>query len=292
MKILIILTLLLWRIAPAALAEPPSGIRFDHSEWDQFLKKYVNEKGEVNYRTAKEDPSLLDAYLEKLRSFSLKEFFSWPREERLALLINAYNAGVVRTVLSHYPLKSIMQVPGGWEQSIVRIGHPLTAQSLKAQNKSGSSSERAGARLSQSLNQIENGELRMGFRDEKILFALCRGAKDSPRLRREAYEGSKVDGQLYLAAKEFANDEAKNHIVPGEKKVVLSRLFYWYARDFLLNWSNVPVESKWAPEELAVLSFFAHYLDDLKKVEYLEEGNYKVKYSIFNWDLNDGSPKA
>ncbi|MEI8345594.1 MAG: hypothetical protein WCG06_05940, partial [Candidatus Omnitrophota bacterium] len=40
---------------------------FDHSAWDAFLKKNVNEKGEVNYRSVAGDPKALDDYLASLR---------------------------------------------------------------------------------------------------------------------------------------------------------------------------------------------------------------------------------
>ncbi|HXV27862.1 MAG TPA: hypothetical protein VD913_02755, partial [bacterium] len=44
---------------------------------------------------------------------------------------------------------------------------------------------------------------------------------------------------------------------------------------------------KRSPQQMAVLSFIAHYLEDAKKIEYLEEGRYKIKYLPFDWDLNE-----
>ena len=263
-------------LASASLCAEETPSTFDYSDWEQFLKKYVNEKGEVNYRAAKEDPSLLDAYLGKIKSLTMKELSQWSREEYMALLINAFNAGVIRTVLDYYPVKNIMNIPGGWEQAKVQIGRPL-----KRSSPTGSAS------FTHSLNEIESTLLRKTYRDEKILFVLSRAAKGSPRLRREAYTGSKLEGQLYLATREFVNDEARNRIQPGEKKIVLSRIFKWYARDFLLNWGNFPEDIKWGPEEMAVLSFFAHYLEDPPKVEFLKNAKYKVKYDPFDWRLND-----
>ena len=242
-------------------------VPFDHSEWDRFLKKFVNEKGEVNYLAAHKESALLDAYLTKLKQIPAGEFKGWPREEKIAVLINAYNAGIIKLILTHYPVKTVMNIPGFWDQEAIELGTPRVY----------------------SLNQIENEELRKGFRDEKILFALSKGAKGSPRLRQEAYTSLHLEGQLYLATREFANDETKNQIEPGKKKLHLSKLFKWYADDFLLNWGNFPEGNKWDPEETAVLSFFAHYLEDSKKVEYLKEGEYKVGYSTFDWHLNEWS---
>ena len=99
--------------------------------------------------------------------------------------------------------------------------------------------------------------------------------------------GSRVDGQLYVASREFVNDATKNRIELGAKKVILSRLFKWYGKDFLLNWSHFPEKPRWNPEDMSVLSFLAHYLQDPAKVEFLQEGRYKVKYEVFDWALND-----
>lgn len=274
MKLRFLCFLFLFCLAPSLLRADVT-LPFDHSEWDQFLKKFVNEKGEVNYRAAQKDPALLNAYLEKLKSFSAKAFSNWPREERIALLINAYNASVIKSILDHYPIKSVMNIPGGWEQAVVQIG------SFSFQPASQEASH------TYSLNQIEHQMLRRGFRDEKILFALSQGAKSSSPLRPEAYTGPKLEGQLYLATRQFANDSTRNRVESGQKKIVLARLFQWYGADFLVNWGKYPGENKWDPNEMAVLSFFAHYLDDPKKVEFLREGKYKVKYEVFDWQLND-----
>jgi len=245
---------------------------FDHSPWDQFLKKFVNDKGKVNYAAAQKDPSLLDAYLQKIKEIPAGELEGWLREERMALWINAFNAGVVRLVLKHYPAKTVMEIPGFWEEQAIEVG---------TQSK-----EKGGKANLFSLGQIEDNILRQSFRDEKILFALSKGARGSPRLRPEAYNGPQLEGQLYLATREFVNREDQNQIDPVKKKVVLSRIFKWHAADFLFNWGDFPEPPKWRPEEMAVLSFFAHYLEDPKKVEFLKEGEYKVKYETFDWDLN------
>jgi len=256
---------------PASAHAEKALVPFDHSEWDQFLKRFVNEKGEVQYRSALKERQSLDAYLEKLKSIPGKALRGWPREERLALFINAYNAGVIKLVLDHYPIRNMLDIPGVWELPAVSIGTHI----------------RSGSPVLYSLNQIQAGLLRKGFRDEKILFALSSGAKASPPLQREAYEGAKVEGQLYVVTRRFANDETRNRIEPEREKVVLSRLFKWYGNDFLLNWGDFPEEPKWDPQEMAVLSFFAHYLEDTKKVEFLQDGKYKVKYEVFDWRLNE-----
>jgi len=256
-----------------------AAIPFEHSEWDRFLKKFVNDKGEVNYSAALQEPRLLNRYLTRLKRIPVKELFHWPREERMAVFINAYNAGIVRSILDSYPVKTVMNIPGLWEQRTIPVG-------------SSSGKKKKKKVFFYSLNQIEKEVLKMEFRDEKTLFALSKGAKSSPRLRQEAYTGPHLEGQLYLAAREFVNDARQVKIEPGKKKIHLSKLFKWHADDFLFNWGDFPEGNKWAPEETAVLSFVVHYLEDAKKVEYLKEGEYKVAYLDFDWRLNEWQEAA
>jgi len=204
---------------PALPGTQQAPIFFDHSEWDQFLKQYVNEKGEVNYEAAKKNPEHLLNYLKKIRSIPEDHLKVWPREEKMAIFINTYNAGVIHAVLDHYPLKTLMRVSGIWDEAIVEIATPPKRE--KAQGYS--------------LNQIRKNLLMEQFRDEKILFALSSGAKDSPPLSREAFVGAQLEGQLYLVTKKFVNDESQNVIDPVKKKVTVSKIFQWYALDFLFN---------------------------------------------------------
>ena len=238
---------------------------FDHSAWDKFLKKFVNEKGEVDYQAAKSDPVLLEEYLNQIGRIDFRDFRDrWPREEKLAVLLNAYHAGLVRAIAHAYPVSSVQSIVGVWENQDIRI-----------------------AEVGYSLNNILADRLIRAFRNEKIHAALFTGAKDSPRLHQEAFTGAKVEGQLFLAAKEFVNDPKANQIVPGEKKIRISSIFKWHAIDFLLNFGRNEPDQKFSEQEMAVISFLAHYLEDQNKVSYLEEKNYKIQYLPFDWSLND-----
>jgi len=253
-------------VPPAFALEKP----FDHSAWDQFLKTHVNDKGQLNFQAAKQDSHLLTEYLKQLEAIPFDQFErSWPREERLAVWLNAYHAGVVRVILDNYPVRSIHDIPGVWDLPVVRIG-----------------------RQSFSLNGIRSIQLIENFRDEKIHVALACGAASCPRFRKEAFTGPRVEGQLFLATREFVNDPEFNQINPGEKTIYLSHLFKWYEQDFTLDFGSPENDSKLSPQQMAVLSFVVHYLEDAKKIEYLEARRYKVKYLPFEWALNESAPAA
>lgn len=242
---------------------------FDHSAWDQFLKQFVNENGEVNYGAVQKDRTLLDAYIKKLQTFNINEFRAWPREEQMALFINAYHAGLIRLITDHYPMTSIQGIPGIWDTMAIQLGESLSAFSL---------------------NQLQHEELLENFGDEKIHTALSCGARSCPRLSRDAFDGPRLEGQLFLATQKFVNDTSLNKVDTSKGELWLSLIFRWYKQDFLLDFGSVEQLPAFKRDEAAVVSFFAYYLEDTRQVEFLEENNFKIKYLPFDWSLNDWKP--
>ncbi|MCM8775750.1 MAG: DUF547 domain-containing protein [Candidatus Omnitrophica bacterium] len=253
------------RTPQASALEQP----FDHSAWSQFLETFVNDLGEVDYEAVRKDRGPFDRYLKQLSQINNKEFeTSWPREERMAVLINAYHAGIIQAVVDSYPIRSIQDIPGIWNIEFIRIGTDFF-----------------------SLNRIRRNDLVNVFRDEKIHMALSCGAKGGPKLRREAYTGARVEGQLFLAARDFVNDPLRNRIIPGNKNLELSPIFKWYGMDFVLDFGSYQYDGEgrqnFSKIEMSVLSFLVHYLDDSEKISYLKQSKYKITYLPFDWSLND-----
>jgi len=240
---------------------------FDHSIWERFLQTYVSADGEVDYLRVQKEPDLLNRYIQSIQDIEKNDFPSWPREEKLALYLNLYHAAVISQIVRHYPVKTIQEIPGVWDLPAVKLGGNIF-----------------------SLNHLRDNELIGQFRDEKIDAALFFGAKGAPRIRQEAFTGPKVEGQLYLAAREFVNDETRNPIQPGKKHLQISRIFKWYAPNFKLDFGYRDDDDKFSLEENSILAFLAYYLDDRAKIEYLESKRYKIKYLPFDWNLNDWRP--
>ncbi|MFZ5801977.1 MAG: DUF547 domain-containing protein [Candidatus Omnitrophota bacterium] len=242
-----------------SLSEP-----FDHSLFDQFLKKYVDAEGFVDYAAAQKDRALLDEYLRKMESQDPIDFKTWPREERLAFWLNAYHAALIRTVLDHYPIKSLLDIPGVSDIVVFKMNE-----------------------LQRSFNQIRKVELIGGFHDEKIHLAISCGAVTCPPLQAEAFTGPRVEGQLFVLTKKFVNNTALNRIDIEKKQVLASEIFKWYAEDFIMDFGLPESTLKFPPGQIATLSFLAYYLDDTDLAEFLEAGDYKIKYLRFDWTLND-----
>ena len=246
----------------------------DHSAWDSFLKKYVNEKGEVNYQAVKADPAALNEYFKNILTVDGKVMSGWPREETLAFWLNVYHAALIKLVVENYPLTTVQKIPSFWDIAVVHLGPAALEKS------------------SFSLNDIRMKNLLGVYRDEKIHLVLSLAAKGGPRLPREAFTGPKVEGQLFLLTRQFVKDPFFVEVVPGRKRIRISRLFKWYGQDFRLDFGIPEPIGKFSPSETAVISFLAHYLEDEAKGEYLQDAKYKIEYPAFDWSLNDWKPEV
>ena len=109
----------------------------------------------------------------------------------MAFWVNAYNAFVLQTVVNHYPIRgtssaypvnSIRQIPGAFDQA---TGTPPA--------------ERV------TLDEIEKTIL-PEFKEPRLYLALGRGAVGSGRLKSEAYTGDASGEQLDEIQQEFVNE--------------------------------------------------------------------------------------
>ena len=147
-----------------AYAESGEG-SFDHGVLDRLLRQHVSAPGFVNYEELAADAHILDTYLESIAGV---DFAALARDEKLALLINTYNAATLQLVLDHLPLTSIKNIPtrDRWKARRWNIGGTVF-----------------------SLEEIENNELRSKFIDPRIHFAINCASLGCPKLRCAAFHG-------------------------------------------------------------------------------------------------------
>ena len=93
----------------------PETVASNHDLWDQLLGKHVSTSGQVDYQGFKTDEDKLDQYLEKLAESVPGE--DADRRLQMSYWINAYNAFTIKLILKHYPVASIMDIPGGKARS-------------------------------------------------------------------------------------------------------------------------------------------------------------------------------
>jgi len=228
----------------------------DHSLLDSVLKTYVDPEGWVDYPALAKNPGDLDKYIDQLARLSLDEL---GRDERLALLINAYNAFTLRLILDHHgDIESILDIPEKerWQDRRWKVG---------------------GGKWS--LDDIEHDQIRNNFRESRIHFALVCAAAGCPPLRPQAYTGEKLERQLEDQARIVHSKETWLRFDPREKTLDLTPIYEWYYSDF---------------EEIAgtVLAHSARYRDDLQRA--IEDGaTIQVRYldHPWHWELNSKAKK-
>jgi Protein of unknown function, DUF547 len=246
-----------WALALLALL-PPGGwaAEFDrtHAAFARVLSANV-ANATVDYAHLKESPADLDRYLEQIAAVPPAEFVTWERADRLALLLNLYNAETLRLIRNEYPVKSIRSIgtlPGAaWRRPVVRF---------------------AGQILS--LSHLENEIIRKEYEEPRIHFALVCAARGCPPLRSEPFVGARLTEQLSDQARQFLAMAEKNRFEPSTGVLWLSPIFKWYEKDF-----TGPAGSLKA----YVQPYFAA---DVGTVLGRATG-VKVRFTEYDWELND-----
>lgn len=240
-------------LMPAAAYAQSEEERTALAVFDQVLDTRVRD-GYVYYRALKAERKGLDRYVASLATADVPR----ERNDRIAYLINAYNAIVLQAVINHYPTQTLRAVPGTFDAPH-RVG---------------------GASLS--LNQIE-AQL-AGFGDPRIFFALGRGAADSGRLRSEIYTGDRLTKQLDEQLTECASRDRCIRVDPARSRVLANQIFQWHRKEFADAYASAPGTRP--PIERAVVAVASlHRLDAERNL--LAADRFRVEYLPFDWSLND-----
>ncbi len=229
-------------------AKQAAGESFDHSRLDRVLRASVKELGTVDYESLRTDPSDLDGYIQSLAA---ADFEALSRDEKLALLINAYNACTLRLILDHWPLQSIRDIPSAerWEDERWMIG---------------------GVELS--LHALENDFLRARFREPRIHFAINCASIGCPPLRGEAYRGATIESQLQEQAMVMHGDPRWFELEREAGQVYLSRIYLWYEGDFAqLSGDSLQFAARFSPELDRILA---------------KDHSLTIEWLPYDWALN------
>ncbi len=243
--------------AVAFRALPLQAQAFDHSAFDRLLAEHVRD-GLVDYGAFEASPRF-DQYLRKLATFDPR---SLPRDERLAFWINAYNAYTIELINRHGERKSIRNINksigfikgyGPWKEKLATVGDSAYG-----------------------LDQIEQKIIRPEFEEPRIHFALVCAAMGCPPLRSEAYTGARLERQLDDQARVFLLESPEqNRVDVAERTVHLSEVFKF--RDY---------EKDFGGTEEAIGRYVARFHPPGPERKLLESGDFKVRYSKYDWTLN------
>lgn len=225
----------------------------DFSDWDALLKKHVAPAtiagvrlNGVAYGKLKEDPQF-----KKLIGDLKNASPGSARPEQLSFWINVYNILAVKTVVDHYPVKSIKDIGNllnpVWRRPVAPV-----------------------AGKERTLHEVEHEILRkMG--DPRIHMAIVCASVSCPDLRPDAFTPERLDAQLDEQVKTFLENMGKGmKIDMSSQKIYLSSIFKWFEKDFAGSGGILQFVTRYAPSDQKILS------DDKVKLSYLD----------YNWDLN------
>ena len=191
---------------------------FDHTyrDWSALLVKHVRvaadgHSSRVDYQGMATDKVPLKAYLESVSAVSESEYRQWTKPQRLAFLINAYNAWTIDLVLSKYPdLKSIKDIgtifQSPWKKKFI----PLFGQE-------------------RSLDDIEHGMIRTpgAFDDPRIHVAVVCASIGCPMLRDEAFTAEKLGSPLAANPRRFLAHPSRNRFASPSGPLQASPISHW-----------------------------------------------------------------
>jgi hypothetical protein len=264
--LLVLLTCVLSAGAGAAQASLDEA----HSAFDALLRRHVawdtaGVGSSVSYRGLAADRAELGKVLDLYAGVTRADYEAMSRDQRLAFLINLYNAATLELVLGGYPdLKSIRDlgslIRSPWKQRIVRVFGEL-----------------------RTLDDIEHSMIRApgAFDEPRIHFVVNCASVGCPALRPEAITGARLQAQLEDSTRRFLRDASRNRYEPVKGRLEVSKIFDWYRADFERGWLGIGSRE----------AFFGRYADLLAippaDRARLAEQRMPIGFLDYDWRLND-----
>jgi hypothetical protein len=251
---------------------------FSHDDFDRVLHWFVNDQGQVDYTALKNDPRDLERYYLLVSTYSPDSHPDlFPTEQsKLAYWLNAYNAAVIKTVLTYYPISGIEDI----RPPVFLFFLPQKSGFFLFQRLT------FGGETT-SLYFLEHRVIRKRFADPRVHFALNCASGGCPRLPQQAFTAEHLDEQLDYEARKFLAEE-RNFVIDHERKtILLSSIFDWYESDFR-SW----LQHQCPGQKATLLDYVALYVSAEKTEELQRAASYRVRFIPYDWRLNDQRGRA
>jgi Protein of unknown function, DUF547 len=254
---------------PPRVAAAQTAFDHGHAAFDRLLAAHVAWRADghasaVDYAGFARERAGLQAVLASYSAVSGVEYDRFSRDQRLAFLINAYNAFTIELILTRYPdlksikdLGSLFQSP--WKKKFFRLlGEERT------------------------LDWIEHDMIRKpgAFDEPRIHFVVNCASIGCPALRPEAVTAARLDAQLQDSTRRFVGDPTRNRFDAGSGKLQVSKIFDWYGGDFAKGHRGIASLSQ----------FFASHADllatDPAARERIRQSAPPIEFLDYDWALN------
>jgi Protein of unknown function, DUF547 len=240
-----------------------------HASFDALLKKHVawNAAGNassVSYKGFAEDRAALKTVLDQYATVTKAEYDAMKRDEKMAFLVNVYNAYTIELILTKYPdIKSIKNIGGVF-------GKPWGIKFVKILGEE------------KTLDNVEHDMLRaQGVFDEpRVHFVVNCASIGCPALRPEAITAAKLENQLEDGTKRFLRDKSRNRYNMQTGRLEVSKIFDW----FKVDWTR---GSKGFTSREVFFAKYAELLsDDPATQSKIKEGKVDLAFQDYDWGLN------
>ncbi len=185
---------------------------FDHSRWNTLLQQHVQpQRGgvatAVDYDGIAENHEALQSYLDNLTAVTQGEFNAFSRNEKLAFLINAYNAFTIELILRENQPDSIRDIGNLFSSPWDKAFFSLLGES-------------------RTLDELEHEMIRGNpdLMDPRIHFAVNCASIGCPALRTTAYTGDQLDTQLEDSTRQFLSDKQRNRYNSEQDALEVSKI--------------------------------------------------------------------
>ena len=260
-----------------AASAAAQGFDHEHKAWTVLLKKHVvlvdgGKASQVRYAEFAKDRAALKAYLASLSTITQQEFDGWSKAQRMAFLINAYNAHTVEKILARHPdIQSI------WDFGKV-FGNPFKDRFFTLLGREFS------------LDAIEHETLRKpGAYDEpRVHYAVNCASIGCPMLREEAYIAARLEAQLEEQAQRFLSDGTRNRYNPASGRLEVSRIFDWFKEDWTSGYRGYDGNGPAIQSREQYFARFAGLLaGDPEHQRLVREQRAGIGFLEYDWRLND-----
>ena len=235
----------------ATVVNPPNAPQATAAQadaaWSSVLQRFVNERGEVDFNALAQDRADLDLYVQFVADTPLAGFSD--REQRLAHMINAYNA------LSMF--------------NVVDSGIPATHAGLKKVTFFVLRKLTVGGQ-SLSLYAFENDVIRPFTREigePRVHFALNCSARSCPVLPKAPFTAAALGIELEREARAFFARGENFRIDEATRTVWLSEILNFYPEDF------VPAHGS------SLIAFANRYAPHAAPLD------YAVRFTPYDWTV-------